>query len=172
MATKRYDFKFHCIKDADIIQRLDAQENKQQYIRQLIATDILADSLRDAFYISDPDQDTAHEQEKNYYYHTRINWFNEHCPAVGDPNYDCTGCAYFKHHKDDPYSDSGYCDAESHFEHDMENIREYFEAGGALTDYPAEFKGLKKAKLNSIYGSMLKDPFKDDVINNMLEENQ
>lgn len=174
MATRRFDFKFHCTKDADIIQRLDAQPNKQQYIRQLIATDILADSLIGAFRILDRDrvQDQDQYIDTDIVYQERVNWFDEHCPAIGDPDYDCTGCQYFKHHKEDPFSDSGYCDAQSYFEKDMEDIREYYKAGGALRDYPADFKGLKKEQLNSVYGRMLKDPFKEDVINNMLEDEQ
>lgn len=47
MASRRFDFKFHCTKDAIIIDRLESQENKQQYIRSLILSDIAADGLRD-----------------------------------------------------------------------------------------------------------------------------
>ena len=155
MATRRFDFKFHCTKDADIIRRLDAQENKQQYIRQLIATDIMADSLRGAFQILDPDE--IKEQQ-------RIDFYNENCPAVNepDPNADpCSGCKL----------KSDCCTIESAWETYWEH-KQYIEAGGAIRDYPAEFKGLKKAQLNSVYGRMLKDPFKEDVINNMLEDKQ
>lgn len=53
MSTKRYNFKFHCTKDSEIIARLDAQENKQNYIRSLILSDIAADVLRDAFKLGD-----------------------------------------------------------------------------------------------------------------------
>lgn len=171
MATKRYNFKFHCLKDKDIIDRIDSQENKQNYIRGLILSDIAADILRDSIILNqDQDQDQDKYIDTDIVYQERVNWFNEHCPAVGDPDYDCTGCFYFKHHKDDPYSDAGYCDAQSYFEKDMARIREYFKAGGALRDYPAEFKGLKRKTLNSFYGAMIKDPFKDDVIDNMMEE--
>ena len=148
MATRRYDFKFHCIKDADIIQRLDAQENKQQYIRQLIATDILADSLRDAFRISDSEPDPEEIKEQ-----MRIDFYNKHCLAVNelDPEVDhCIGCKYMKKNKDnyEPYN----CTIESAWENYWNHER--------------------KTKLNSIYGRMLKDPFKEDVINNMLKENK
>ena len=150
MATRRFDFKFHCTKDADIIQRLDAQPNKQQYIRQLIATDILADSLRDAFRIGDshavheaPDPDPDEIKES-----MRIDFYNENCPAVNelDPEVDhCSGCK-FKVYTDN-YSDCCTCTCtiesawETYWEH-----KQYIEAGGAITDYPAEFKGLKKEK--------------------------
>ena len=49
MSSKRYNFKFHCVKDSEIIARLDAQENKQNYIRSLILSDIAADVLRASF---------------------------------------------------------------------------------------------------------------------------
>lgn len=145
MATRRFDFKFHCIKDADIIQRLDAQPNKQQYIRQLIATDILADSLRDAFRIGDshavhdaPDPGELKEQ-------AMIDYYNENCPAISnhDPEHTCTGCKF---------DDGKICRIEEGFEKHWNHER--------------------KTKLSSLYGRMLKDPFKDDVINNMMGDEQ
>ena len=150
MATRRFDFKFHCTKDADIIQRLDAQPNKQQYIRQLIATDIMADSLRGAFRISDqePDQDPGELKEQE-----RIDFYNKYCPAVNepDPNVDpCSSCK-FKVYTDN-YSDCCTCTIESAWEN--------------------YWKHERKTKLSSLYGRMLKDPFKEDVINNMLEDKQ
>lgn len=140
MATRRFDFKFHCIKDADIIQRLDAQPNKQQYIRQLIATDILADSLRDAFQISDQDQDPDELQEQ-----VMIDYYNENCPAISnhDPEHTCTGCKF---------DDGKICRIEEGWEKHWIHER--------------------KTKLNSVYGRMLKDPFKEDIINNMMEDKQ
>lgn len=138
MATRRFDFKFHCTKDADIIQRLDAQENKQQYIRQLIATDIMADSLRDAFKIGEthavhqaPDPDELMEQE-------RIDFYNENCPAVNELDPDADLCSKCKLNSD-------CCTIESAWETYWEHKR-YIEAGGAIRDYPAEFKGLKKER--------------------------
>lgn len=53
MATKRYNFKFHCQHDAEIINRLDSKKNKQQYIRSLILSDIAADSLLGVLKLSD-----------------------------------------------------------------------------------------------------------------------
>lgn len=37
---KQYHLWMHSIKDADIIQRLDEQDNKQGYIKALIRADI------------------------------------------------------------------------------------------------------------------------------------
>ncbi len=169
MASKHYHFKFNFDSDKEIISRIEEQENKNDYIRSLILSDIAADILRSSIKLEDkkvcqmdcpscpPDlkyqcnhsDDPLPHPDHKMYYHERVNWFNEHCPAVGDPDYDCTGCYYFKHHKDDPFSDAGYCDAPSYFERDMEDIREYFKAGGAMRDYPAEFKGLKKDDSNA-----------------------
>lgn len=171
MATKRYDFKFHCTKDAEIIQRLDAQPNKQQYIRMLIATDILADSLKDAFQIFN--RDHAHALDPDEFKESiRIDFYNENCPAINnlDPDVDlCSGCK-FKVYTDN-YSDCSTCTIQSAWETYWEH-KQYIESGCAIRDYPADFKGLKKEHLNSVYGRMLKDPFKDDVINNMLEDKQ
>ena len=146
MATRRFDFKFHCIKDADIIQRLDAQENKQQYIRQLIATDIMADSLRDAFRISDQDQDPDEIKET-----MRIDFYNENCPAINNLDPDVNPCVSCQYAIWPEWDDQCCCTIES-----------------VWKDY---WNHEAKTKLNSVYGRMLKDPFKDNVINNMLEEN-
>ena len=37
---KYYSFKFHLVNDADVIDRLEQQETKQGYIKQLIRQDI------------------------------------------------------------------------------------------------------------------------------------
>ena len=184
MASKHYHIKLNFDTDREVIDRIESKENKNDYIRGLVLSDIVAEILRSSIKLEDVKEDEKEasigefypsifkpvDTDDVYYNHEKINWFNEHCPAVGDPNYDCIGCCYFKHHKDDPFSDAGYCDAQSYFEKDMEDIREYFKAGGAKRDYPAEFKGLKKAHLNSHYGTMVRDPFRDDVINNMLKD--
>lgn len=141
MASKHYHFKFNFDNDREIINRIESKENKNDYIRSLILSDMAADILRDSIKLEEQDPDPDPDP---VIYRERINWFSEHCPAVGDPDYDCVSCQYFKHHKDDHFSDAGYCDAQFYFEKDMNNIREYFKAGGSLRDYPAEFKGLKK----------------------------
>ena len=165
MASKHYHIKFNFERDAQVIERIESMENKNDYIRNLILSDIAADILRYSIKLEDVKESSIGEFYPSIFkpvdtddvYHERINWFNEHCPAVGDPDYDCIGCYYFKHHKDDPFSDAGYCDAQSYFEKDMGAIRDYFKAGGAMRDYPGEFKGLKKSKLNSEYGKMVTD---------------
>ena len=95
MATRRYDFKFHCNKDADIIKRLDAQENKQQYIRSLIWSDIAADILRDGIQLEDVQ--AAYEEAKSHVDHDSLRFWDpcKHCKAndEDDPDPDlCDEC--------------------------------------------------------------------------------
>lgn len=131
MATRRFDFKFHCTKDADIIQRLDAQENKQQYIRQLIATDIMADSIRDAFKIGDSHAVHQSLDQEEVKESMRIDFYNKHCPAVNEPDPNvapCSGCK-FKVYTDN-YSDCCTCTIESAWENyykgcQYEDLSEY-----------------------------------------------
>lgn len=63
MATKRYNFKFHCQHDAIIIDRLDSKKNKQQYIRSLILSDIAADSLMGVLKMSDRECEPDHDDD-------------------------------------------------------------------------------------------------------------
>ena len=89
MATKRYNFKFHCMKDKDIIDRIDSQENKQNYIRGLILSDIAADILRESIILN---QDPDSESDRLYTYDE---WMEKHCKAFVDDNCDdCDGCPY------------------------------------------------------------------------------
>lgn len=75
MATKRYNFKFHCIKDADVIQRLEQQDNMQDYIRLLIKSDILADSFKLQLKFDKTWKETA-----------RQDYYNRECNALNDNN--------------------------------------------------------------------------------------
>lgn len=109
MASKNYHIKFHASKDAEIIARLEAQDNKNDYIRKLILSDIAADILRAHIHLTDPDPDERYEN-------VRQDWYNAHCPAISNPDYDCIGCYYAKHPKDDPWSDVVHCSADAAFE--------------------------------------------------------
>ena len=113
MANRHYHLKYHITNDADIIERLDAQESIQGYIRRLIQTDILADSLQGVFKVEERDPE---EQ-------IRIDWYNEHCPAINDPDYNCEGCFYHRYSKDDVAgTGSGYCDADSFFHDYLKHV--------------------------------------------------
>lgn len=114
MATKRYNFKFHCLKDKDIIDRIDSQGNKQNYIRSLILSDIAADIIRANIKLEG-------DQEEN---RIRNEWYEEHCPAINDPDYDCSGCYYHRFSKDDiAGTGAGYCDADSFFHDYLEGLK-------------------------------------------------
>ena len=41
--------KLNTVTDADVIERLDKQENKQGYLKDLVRTDTSLDSLRNSF---------------------------------------------------------------------------------------------------------------------------
>lgn len=103
MATKRYNFKFHCLKDKDIIDRIDSQENKQNYIRGLILSDIAADILRDSIQLGeDPDKDPEDDRIADPF---RFRcWVREKvCMQLlypNDPN-GCNACPYQYNVKED-----------------------------------------------------------------------
>lgn len=92
MASKHYHIKFNFDRDSEIISRIEAQDNKNDYIRSLILSDIAADILRDSIKLEDPDQDPEESKEQ-----AMIDYYNENCPAISnhDPETDyCTGCQF------------------------------------------------------------------------------
>lgn len=108
MANRHYHFKFNTVKDATYIQRLDAQENMQNYIRRLILSDIAADSL----------QGIIHVEDSEDVYNRKIDYYNEECVALGcmDINGDdgrfCRDCRH---------SRAGKCHIEDDFEESLSN---------------------------------------------------
>ena len=113
MASRRFDFKFHLEKDKEIIDRLESQENMQSYIRNLILSDIAADILRASIKLEEDPEEIRLRNE----------WYEEHCPAIGDPDYDCTGCYYHRFGKDDVAgTGAGFCDADSYFYEYLEDL--------------------------------------------------
>ena len=86
MANYRVNLKYNTQRDAEIIQRLEAQENKQDYIRKLILSDIAASALLNL------QDDIEHGRTID-----RINYWEKHCQAIGDPDFDCAGRC---HHHD------------------------------------------------------------------------
>lgn len=91
MANYRVNLKYNTQRDAELIQRLEAQENKQDYIRRLIMSDIAADSLRGILTLDEMEQGRE-------YAHARIKFWEDNCPAAGDPEYDCFNCPYARFH--------------------------------------------------------------------------
>lgn len=83
MASRRYQLKYNVLKDAEIISRLDAQPNIQDYIRKLVLSDIAADHLLGL----QSDIENGMNQQ-------RIEYWEKNCPAATNPDYDCAGCAH------------------------------------------------------------------------------
>ena len=114
MATKRYDFKFHCTRDAEVIARLDSKENKQQYIRSLILSDIAADGLLGLLQFKDQDADEIRKAEL----------LRKACratdPDLEDPSTACDGCKY--QYLKDPYYDVQGCMLEGLNADEMDDI--------------------------------------------------
>ena len=89
MANYRVNLKYNTQRDAELIQRLEAQENKQDYIRRLIMSDIAADSLRGLLTL----QDDVEQDRTN----ARIRFWENNCPASVDPGDSdpCSTCTYY-----------------------------------------------------------------------------
>lgn len=114
MASKHYHIKFNFDHDKKIIDRIESQENKNNYIRSLILSDIAADILRASIKLEyDPDENRI-----------RNEWYDEHCPGINDPNYECSGCYYWRAGTDDIGGNiPGYCDAETYFIDYLEDMK-------------------------------------------------
>ena len=102
MANYRVNLKYNTQRDAELIQRLEAQENKQDYIRRLIMSDIAADSLRGLLTLQD---DVEHGRTN-----ARIRFWEENCPASVDPGEEdpCSTCKY--------YGKAGVCTLDAEWE--------------------------------------------------------
>ena len=110
MANRHYHLKYHITNDADIIARLDAQDSIQGYIRRLIQTDILADSLRPAFHLENRIL-------------TYDEWMEQNCEAfkAGSVDYDCRICPYSGIY---PVDGSIVCCADSYYEEYKEDLND------------------------------------------------
>lgn len=53
MASKHYHIKFNFDHDKEIIDRIESKENKNDYIRGLVLSDIAADILRSSIKLED-----------------------------------------------------------------------------------------------------------------------
>lgn len=118
MATKRYNFKFHCTKDADIIARLDQQDNMQDYIRLLIKSDILADSINLTLATPEQEQDRKSMIE----FQRRADLMARFCHGAvedNDPDY-CYSCIWSYY--PDNYSDVIRCKFDGLSADEMEKL--------------------------------------------------
>ncbi len=105
MANYRVNLKYNPVRDADIIAQLEKQDNKQDYIRRLILSDIAASALLG---LQSDIEDGSYKE--------RIKFWEEHCRACADPGEDdpCECCPYI----DYPYlgTDDRRCTLESKWE--------------------------------------------------------
>ena len=87
MASKHYHIKFNFDHDKEVIDRIESKENKNDYIRNLIWSDIAADILRESIILN---QDPDSESDRIYTYDE---WMEKHCKAFDDDD-TCDGCPY------------------------------------------------------------------------------
>lgn len=108
MANYRVNLKYNTQRDAELIRRLEAQENKQDYIRRLIMSDIAADSLRGILTLDEMEQGRE-------YAHARIKFWEDNCPASVDPGEEdpCSTCKY--------YGSAGACTLDAEWEKVKQN---------------------------------------------------
>ena len=89
MASRRFQLKYNTVTDADIIKRLEAQESIQGYIRRLIWSDIMADSLQGVFNVihEDRKQIDLHDPCKHCEYEDED---SSNCIRIKCPHFDMT----------------------------------------------------------------------------------
>lgn len=63
MASKHYHIKFNFDHDKEIIDRIESKENKNDYIRGLVLSDIAADILRSSIKLEEQDPEYQKYQE-------------------------------------------------------------------------------------------------------------
>lgn len=121
MASKHYHFKFNFDSDKEIISRIEEQDNKNDYIRSLILSDMAADILRDSIKL-DSDQDPDENE-----YNDRVDFYNDNCPALNNLDSSknhCDDCQYNVHYTDVDGKEKTACSLEdawrTHCAHIME----------------------------------------------------
>lgn len=135
MASKHYHIKFNFDHDKEIIDRIESKENKNDYIRSLIWSDIAADILRDSIKLEDQDQDPDEIQHQ-----ARIDFYNDNCPAISELDSSknpCDGCTFNVHYTDVDGKEKEACSLE-------EAWNEYWQKKA-------------KTKLSSLYGKVVSD---------------
>ena len=171
MASKHYHIKFNFDHDKEIIDRIESKENKNDYIRGLVLSDIAADILRSSIKLEDlkesfdsgnthavhepvtSDVESFDQDPDELQHQARIDFYHDNCPAIS--NLDsiknpCDGCKFDVHYTDVDGKAKTACSLEDEWD---------------------QYWARKcKTKLSSLYGKMIRDPFKDDVIEKMMEE--
>ena len=162
MASKHYHIKFNFDHDKEIIDRIESKENKNDYIRGLVLSDIAADILRESIKLEDVKEsfdggnthalhepvtrdDESFDPAENEY-NDRVDFYNDHCPALNNLDSSknhCDDCQYNVHYTDVDGKEKTACSLEDEWRKHWNHVL-YHAVGGADRDYLAEFKGLKK----------------------------
>ena len=144
MASKHYHFKFNFDHDKEIIDRIESKENKNDYIRGLVLSDIAADILRESIKLDNDLSDRAckycEEEDCSNCYQTirhqaRIDFYNDNCPAISELDSSknpCDGCKFNVHYTDVDGKEKEACSLEDAWE--------------------KHWAKESKSKLNSLYG--------------------
>lgn len=109
MASKHYHIKLNFDSDRMVIDRIESKENKNDYIRNLVLSDIAADILRSSIKLDEQDP------EDNEYFLDRVNFYNDNCPALNNLDISknhCDDCQYNVHYTDVDGKDKTACSLE------------------------------------------------------------
>ena len=119
MSSKHYHFKFNFDHDKEIIDRIESKENKNDYIRSLILSDIAADALLGSIKLeevkesfdcgntNDVHEPVTHDVESfdpdENEYNERVDFYYDNCPALNNLDVSknhCEGCEFHTHYMD------------------------------------------------------------------------
>lgn len=151
MASKHYHIKFNFDRDSEIISRIEEQENKNDYIRSLILSDIAADILRDSIKLEDVkesfDGGTTHavhepvthdvesfDPDENEY-NDRVDFYNDRCRALNNLDISknhCDDCQYNVHYTDIDGKEKTACSLEDAWRIHWTHVRYNSNASNAL----------------------------------------
>ena len=109
MASKHYHIKLNFDSDRMVIDRIESKENKNDYIRNLVLSDIAADILRSSIKLDEQDP------EDNEYFLDRVNFYNDNCPALNNLDISknhCDDCQYNVHYTNVDGKDKTACSLE------------------------------------------------------------
>ena len=122
MASKHYHIKLNFDSDREVIDRIESKENKNDYIRGLVLSDIAADILRDSIKL-EGDQDPEENE-----YNDRVDFYNANCPALNNldsSKNQCDDCQYNVHYTDVDGKEKTACSLEdawrTHWTHVLYN---------------------------------------------------
>lgn len=134
MASKHYHIKFNFDYDKEIIARIESKENKNDYIRSLILSDMAADILRDSIKLDDQDQDQDPGENE---YNDRVDFYNDHCPALNNLDISknhCDDCQYNVQYTDVDGKEKTACSLEDAWRIHWTHVRYNSNASNALKE--------------------------------------